>query len=124
MDNRIFVVITVATTLMTLAVSVIVIADPAFALPADSPITPGVETYARACSLRSLAVGSMLLVLLIRRSAPELIVLLWVTGLFQTGDAILHALNGNPMAVAAAALALVAFSSAGWLTRSRRRQSR
>ncbi|MFC5831483.1 hypothetical protein [Nonomuraea insulae] len=119
MGERIFVAVTVAATLMTLAVSVIVIADPAFALPAASPVTPGVETFARACSIRSLAVGGALLILLARRATAGLIVLLWVTGLFQAGDTLVHALNGNPAAFAAAVLAAVAFGSARWLARAR-----
>ncbi|RBQ17174.1 hypothetical protein DP939_27280 [Spongiactinospora rosea] len=122
MGERIFVAVTVATTLLTLAVSGILIADPAFALPAGSAVTPAVETFARACSIRSLAVGGALLVLLARRSTAGLIVLLWVTGLFQAGDALVHALNGVPAAFAATALALVAFGSAGRLTRSRTSQ--
>ncbi|MEU6720343.1 DUF4267 domain-containing protein [Nonomuraea sp. NPDC046802] len=123
MGERIFVAVTVAVTLVTLAVSVIVIADPAFALPAGSVVSPAVETFARACSIRSLAVGGALLVLLARRSTAGLIVLLWVTGLFQAGDALVHALNGNLAAFAATVLAVVAFGSARWLTRSRPTQS-
>ncbi|MFC7584622.1 DUF4267 domain-containing protein [Nonomuraea antimicrobica] len=82
-------------------------------------MTPAVQTFAQACALRSLAVGGALLILLARRSEAGLIVLLWVTGLFQAGDALLHTLNGNPAAVAAPALALTAFGSAVWLTGSR-----
>ncbi|MFI0417878.1 DUF4267 domain-containing protein [Spongiactinospora sp. 9N601] len=124
MGERIFIAVTVVSTLVTLMVSAILIVDPAFALPAGSAVSPAVETFARACSIRSLAVGGALLVLLARRSAAGLIVLLWVTGLFQTGDALVHALNGHPATFSAAVLALVAFGSARWLTRSRRSQSR
>lgn len=119
MGERVFVVVTAATTLLTIAVSALVISDPGFALPAGSPVTPGVAAYALACSVRSLAVAGSVLVLLARRSVPGLIVLLWVTGLFQAGDMLVHTLNGSPAAAAAGVLALVAFGSAGWLTRSR-----
>lgn len=118
MNDRIVVAVNVAATVMTMVVSVIVIADPAFALPAGAEVTAGVETFARACSLRSLAVGGALLVLLARCSGPGLAVLLWVTGLIQLGDAFVHGVNGNPAAVAAGTLALVAFVSVWWFTRA------
>lgn len=124
MGERVFVLVTAATALLTIVVSVLVVTDPGFALPAGSPVTPGVEAFALACSVRSLTVAGAVLVLLARRSVPGLIVLLWVTGLFQAGDVLVHTLNGSPAAAAAGILALVAFGSAGWLTRSRTNHAR
>ncbi|MFI6290155.1 DUF4267 domain-containing protein [Nonomuraea sp. NPDC050790] len=110
-----FVVVNVVATVVTLAVSVLVIADPGLALPAGAEVTPGVDVYARACAARSLAVGGALLVALARGSRGALSALLWVSGLIQVADAGIHAQNGSPAAASAGVLALVAFWSLWWL---------
>ncbi|MFI6498203.1 hypothetical protein [Nonomuraea typhae] len=117
MRNPVFLTVNVLATLLTMAVSVLVIADPGFALPAGAEVTAAVETFARATSIRSMAIGTVLLVLLARGGRSGALALLWVTGLLQAGDAVVHLLNGNPSAVAGAALAAVAVGSAWWLSR-------
>ncbi|MEV4891318.1 hypothetical protein AB0K48_18235 [Nonomuraea sp. NPDC055795] len=117
MRSRVFVTLNVLATLVTLAVSVLVIADPGLALPAGAEVTPGVEVFARACAIRSLAVGGALLVSLARGARGALTALLWASGLIQLGDAAIHALNGSLAAVSAGVLATVAFGSLWWLCR-------
>ncbi|WP_157248172.1 hypothetical protein [Nonomuraea typhae] len=115
MRNPVFLTINVLATLLTMVVSVLVIADPGFALPAGAEVTAAVDTFARATSIRSLAIGAVLLVLLARGARSGTLALLWVTGLLQAGDAVVHLLNGHPPAAAGAALAVAAFGSAWWL---------
>ncbi|MFI6394304.1 DUF4267 domain-containing protein [Nonomuraea sp. NPDC050540] len=117
MRSRVFVTLNALATLVTLAVSVLVIAEPGLALPAGTEITPGVDTFARACAVRSLAVGGALLVSLARGARGALTALLWASGLTQLGDAAIHALNGSPAVVSAGVLAAVAFGSLWWLHR-------
>lgn len=94
-----------------MAVSVLVAIDPGIALPTGETVTAGVQTYALATSIRSLAIGAILLWALAVRRRDAAIALLLVTGLIQIGDAAVHLLNGNPAAVAAGVLAIIAFVS-------------
>jgi hypothetical protein len=100
-----------ATTLLAMTVSVLIAADPGIALPAGETITTGVQTYALATAIRSLAIGAILLWALTTRRRDATTALLLVTGLIQTGDAAVHLTNANPAAAAAGVLAIIAFVS-------------
>ncbi|MFC9994322.1 DUF4267 domain-containing protein [Nocardia sp. NPDC127526] len=117
MRNPIFLTLNIFATVLTMAVSILILIDPAFALPADTEVTTGVTTFARACSIRSLAVGAALLLALARHSRATAITLLYATAVIQAGDATVHLLNANPASAAATTLAALALTSAHWLTR-------
>lgn len=105
------IIVNVVATLLTMAVSALVIADPGFALPASETVTAGVQTYATATAIRSLAIGAVLLWALLTRQREASIALLLATGLLQSGDALLHLHNANPASAAALTLAIIAFAS-------------
>lgn len=105
-------------TVTVMGFSVLLLADPALGLPEGVPVTAGVDSYAQASAIRSLALGAAVLYLLAAQSRSRLAALLVVTGLTQVGDGVVHAINGNPtMVIAAATLAAIPFLSAWWLSR-------
>lgn len=115
---RLVATVNVAATLASIVVSMAAVADPGLALPEGETVTPGVETYARATAVRSIALAMVLLYAIVRRRFPALAALLLVTGLLQAGDAVIHLLNANPMAASAAVLAIIAIASASWVNHS------
>lgn len=115
---RLVATVNTAATLASIVVSVAAVADPGLALPEGQTVTPGVETYARATAVRSIALAVVLLYAIVRRRFPARVALLLVTGLLQAGDAVIHLLYASPMAASAAVLASIAIASASWVNHS------
>jgi hypothetical protein len=111
MIRRAVLVANAVAALVTIAFSSAVLADPGIGLPVGVEVTPGAALYAQATALRSLALAAVLAVVL-AMARTQLVPLLVVAGLTQSGDAVLHLAYGAPgAAVCALVLAAVPFGA-------------
>jgi len=103
------------------AVSCLVgMADPDVILRGGGTAGDGIELYAQAYAVRQLPLTAAVLAALTAKHRRHLVPVLLVSGIAQTGDALIGATSGIPgMAVGATVGAVLHLTSVAWLGRRR-----